>query len=124
MDLAVRSATMAVVVSVTVLVLQAALYGEWIETKWLIEKFPIVVVFSFFGSLIVLSTFELTRLVGSRVLFNVALAGLTSITVSPGTSRFGLIAAEAALAGRTGTCDASESAPSDCTKRRRFIAAS
>ena len=73
MDLAVRSATMAVAVSVTVLILQAALYGEWIETKWLIEKFPIAVAFGFFASLLVLSTFELTRLVGSRVLFNVAL---------------------------------------------------
>jgi adenylate cyclase len=49
------------------------LYGEWIETKWLIEKFPIAVAFGFFASLLVLSTFELTRLVGSRVLFNVAL---------------------------------------------------
>jgi adenylate cyclase len=73
MDLAVRSATMAIVVASAALVLQVALYWEWIETKWLIEKFPIVVAFSFFASLLVMSAFELTRLVGSRVLFNVAL---------------------------------------------------
>ncbi|MCK1639962.1 adenylate/guanylate cyclase domain-containing protein [Bradyrhizobium sp. 157] len=73
MDLAVRSATMAIVVASAALVLQVALYWEWIETKWLIDQFPIVVAFSFFASLVVLSAFELTRLVGSRVLFNVAL---------------------------------------------------
>jgi adenylate cyclase len=73
MDLAVRSATMAIVVASAALVLQVTLYWEWIETKWLIEKFPIAVAFSFFASLLVLSTFELTRLVGSRVLFNIAL---------------------------------------------------
>jgi adenylate cyclase len=72
-DLAVRSATMALAVSVTVLVLQVPLYGEWIETKWLIETFPIAVAFGFFVSLLILSTFELTRLVGSRVLLNIAL---------------------------------------------------
>jgi len=73
MDLAVRSATMAIVVASAALVLQVTLYWEWIETKWLIEKFPIAVAFSFFASLLVLSIFELTRLVGSRVLFNIAL---------------------------------------------------
>jgi adenylate cyclase len=72
-DLAVRSATMAIVVASAALVLQVTLYWEWIETKWLIEKFPIAVAFSFFASLLVLSIFELTRLVGSRVLLNIAL---------------------------------------------------
>ncbi len=73
MELAVRSATMTIVVAVALLGLQVALYGEWIETKWLIENFPSAVVFGFFASLLVLSAYELTRLVGSRVLFNVAL---------------------------------------------------
>jgi adenylate cyclase len=72
-DLAVRSASMAIVVASAALVLQVTLYWEWIEPKWLIEQFPVIVAFSFFASLLVLSTFELTRLVGSRVLFNVAL---------------------------------------------------
>jgi adenylate cyclase len=73
MDLAVRSATMAIVVASAALILQVTLYWEWIEAKWLIEKFPIAVAFSFFASLLVLSIFELTRLIGSRVLFNIAL---------------------------------------------------
>jgi adenylate cyclase len=72
-DLAVRSATMAIVVASAALILQVTLYWEWIETKWLTEKFPIAVAFGFFASLLVLSTYELTRLIGSRVLFNVAL---------------------------------------------------
>jgi class 3 adenylate cyclase len=73
MDLAVRSATMAIVVASAALILQVTLYWEWIETKWLTEKFPIAVAFGFFASLLVLSTYELTRLIGSRVLFNIAL---------------------------------------------------
>jgi len=72
-DLAMRSATMALVVASVALVLQVTLYGEWIETKWLIEQFPVIVAISFFASLLVMSAFELTRLIGSRVLFNVAL---------------------------------------------------
>ena len=73
MDLAVRSATMAVVVACAVLGLQAALYWQRIEAKWLIDAFPRIVAIGFFASLLVGSAFELTRLVGSRVLFNVAL---------------------------------------------------
>ncbi|KRR01569.1 hypothetical protein CQ12_31045 [Bradyrhizobium jicamae] len=72
-DLAVRSAAMAVVVAVTVLTLEPLLYGHRIEAHWLVEKFPTIVAISFFGALLIGSIYELTRLVGSRVLFNVAL---------------------------------------------------
>ncbi|CAN7670341.1 adenylate/guanylate cyclase domain-containing protein [Bradyrhizobium sp. LjRoot220] len=72
-DLALRSATMAIAVAVAILALQVVLYGEWIEAHWLINEFPWVVTLSFFSSLLVVTVFELTRLVGSRVLFNVAL---------------------------------------------------
>ena len=72
-DLAVRSATMAVVVAVTVLVLQVTLYEEWLETKWLIDQFPLILAIGFFAALLAGSVYELIRLVGSRVLFNVAL---------------------------------------------------
>ena len=72
-DLAVRSAAMAVVVAVTVLTLEPLLYGHGIEAHWLVEKFPTIAAISFVGSLLVSAIFELTRLVGSRVLFNVAL---------------------------------------------------
>ena len=40
MDLAVRSATMAVVVASAVLSLEPLLYWHRIETHWLVEKFP------------------------------------------------------------------------------------
>jgi adenylate cyclase len=72
-DLALRSATMAIAVALAILALQVLLYGEWIEAKWLIEEFPWIVAIGFFSSLLVGVIFELTRLVGSRVLFNVAL---------------------------------------------------
>ena len=72
-DLAVRSATIAVVVTSTILILEPLLYGHWIETYWLGEQFPRIVAASFFGTMLVGVVFELTRLVGSRVLFNVAL---------------------------------------------------
>ena len=72
-DLALRSTTMAMAIAVTILVLQVALYGEWIEARWLIEEFPRIVAIGFFPSLLIGIVFELTRLVGSRVLLNVAL---------------------------------------------------
>ena len=73
MDLAVRSATMAVVVASAVLLLEPLLYWHWIESYWLGQQFPKIVAAAFFGALLVGVVFELTRLVGSRVLFNVAL---------------------------------------------------
>jgi class 3 adenylate cyclase len=73
MDLAVRSAAMAVVVALAVLGLEPLLHWHRIEAHWLVEKFPTIVAIAFFGALLVGAIFELTRLVGSRVLFNVAL---------------------------------------------------
>jgi class 3 adenylate cyclase len=73
MDLAVRSAAMALVVASAVLSLEPLLYWHRIETRWLVDTFPRIVVPAFFGTLLVGVVFELTRLVGSRVLFNVAL---------------------------------------------------
>lgn len=72
-DLAVRSATMAVVVALVILSLEALLYWHRIEAKWLFGAFPGIVAIGFFPFLLVFSAFELTRLVGSRVLFNIAL---------------------------------------------------
>jgi len=73
LDLAVRSATMALVIATAVLGLEPLLYWHWIEAGWLVEKFPRIVATGFFASLLVGVVYELTRLVGSRVLFNVAL---------------------------------------------------
>jgi class 3 adenylate cyclase len=72
-DLALRSATMALAIAVAILGLQVVLYGQRIEGHWLIDEFPGLLVASFFASLFVGVVYELTRLVGSRVLFNVAL---------------------------------------------------
>ncbi|WP_108523120.1 adenylate/guanylate cyclase domain-containing protein [Bradyrhizobium algeriense] len=72
-DLAVRSATMAVVVASVIVSLEALLYWHRIEAKWLFGAFPGIVAIGFFASLFVGLAYELTRLVGSRVLFNVAL---------------------------------------------------
>jgi class 3 adenylate cyclase len=73
MDLAVRSAAMAVVVALTILGLEPLLHWHRIEAHWLVDTFPTIVAISFFGALLVGAIFELTRLIGSRVLFNVAL---------------------------------------------------
>jgi class 3 adenylate cyclase len=73
MDLAVRSAAMAVIIASAILFLEPLLYWRWIEIHWLGEQFPKIVAAAFSGSLLVVVVFELTRLVGSRVLFNVAL---------------------------------------------------
>jgi adenylate cyclase len=72
-DLALRSAIMALAVAVTALSLEAVLNGHRIEAHWLIDAFPRIVALSFFATLFVGAAYELTRLVGSRVLFNVAL---------------------------------------------------
>lgn len=72
-DIAVRSASMAVAVAVVALGLQALLYGQRIEGHWLIDTFPRIMAVSFGLSLLIGVGFELTRLVGSRVLVNVAL---------------------------------------------------
>ena len=73
MDLAVRSAAMAVVVALTILGLEPLLHWHRIEAHWLVDTFPKIVAISFFGALLVGTIFELTRLIGSRVLFTVAL---------------------------------------------------
>jgi len=72
-DIAVRSATMALAIAVAIMGLQVVLYSQWLEGHWLIGEFPWVVALSFIVSLLVCAAYELVRLVGSRVLFNVAL---------------------------------------------------
>jgi len=73
LDLAVRCAAVAVVVASTVLVLEPLLYGHRIGGHWLVDEYPKIVGAAFFGALLVGVVYELTRLVGSRVLLNVAL---------------------------------------------------
>ncbi|MDI1261683.1 MAG: adenylate/guanylate cyclase domain-containing protein [bacterium] len=72
-DLAVRSAAMAIVIALSILLLESLLNWHGIEARWLVEKFPRIAAAAFFGALLIGAIFELTRLVGSRVLLNVAL---------------------------------------------------
>jgi class 3 adenylate cyclase len=70
-EIAVQSVVMALVVATVAMGLQVVLYGNRIETAWLITDFPRIVGISFAVSIVVGAVFELTRLIGSRVLFNV-----------------------------------------------------
>jgi class 3 adenylate cyclase len=70
-EIAVQSVVMAIVVAAVVVILEPALYGHRIEGAWLISHFPRIVGLAFAASVVIGALFELTRLIGSRVLFNV-----------------------------------------------------
>ncbi|MBR1219596.1 adenylate/guanylate cyclase domain-containing protein [Bradyrhizobium sp. U87765 SZCCT0131] len=72
-DVAVRAASMAVVVAVLAVVLEALLYGGPIEARWLFVDLPRIVALAFVTSFVIGAVYEVTRLVGSRVLLNVIL---------------------------------------------------
>src|SRR6266852_9599612 len=69
-EIVVQSVVMAIVVATIAVALQAALYGNRIEAAWLIDHFPRIVGLTFLLSVMIGAAFELTRLVGSRVLLN------------------------------------------------------
>src|ERR1700681_2180280 len=71
--LIVQSAVMAIVVATVAVGLQAALYGHRTPATWLIDDFPRIVGVAFVLSVVIGAVFELTWLVGSRVLVNVIL---------------------------------------------------
>jgi adenylate cyclase len=70
-EIVVQSVVMAVVVASVAMLLQVVLYGQLIEPVWLITDFPRIVGVTFAASIVVGAASELTRLIGSRVLFNV-----------------------------------------------------
>ncbi len=70
-EIAVQSVVMAIVVATVAVILEPALYGHRIEGAWLISHFPRIVGVTFAASVVIGALFELTRLIGSRVLFNV-----------------------------------------------------
>ena len=72
-EIAVQAVAMAFVVVIATVVLQAALYGDRIETAWLATDFPRIVGIAFVMSVLVGAVFELTHLIGSKVLLNVIL---------------------------------------------------
>ena len=71
LEIAVQSVVMAIVVATVAVILEPALYGHRIEGAWLISHFPRIVGLTFAASVVIGALFELTRLIGSRVLLNV-----------------------------------------------------
>jgi class 3 adenylate cyclase len=75
-ELLIRSVAMAVVVATVAISLEIILYGygrgygRRIELSWLIDDFPRIVGVSFVLSIVVGIVYELTRLIGIRVLIN------------------------------------------------------
>jgi class 3 adenylate cyclase len=69
-ELIVRSVVMAIVVAVTAIGLQVVLYDHRIEAAWIVRNFPIIVGISFLMSILIGAIYELTRLIGIRVLLN------------------------------------------------------
>ena len=72
-EITVQAVAMAAVVVTATVGLQAALYGDRIETAWLAGDFPRIVGIAFVMSVLVGSIFELTHLIGSKVLLSVIL---------------------------------------------------
>jgi adenylate cyclase len=69
-ELAIKTVMMTAALALAAAALQGVLYGEWLHRHWLVETLPSVVAISFAGSLVFASVFELSRLVGARVLLS------------------------------------------------------
>jgi class 3 adenylate cyclase len=72
-EIVVQSVVMAVVVATVALVLEIVLYDSAVDATWLTHDFPRIVGFAFALSVLIGAIFELTRLIGSRVLLNVVI---------------------------------------------------
>lgn len=72
-EIAVRAVVTAITVAAVIVGLQVVLYGQPLATTWLLAEFPGIVAIAFVSSVIFSAIFELTRLVGGRVLLNVIL---------------------------------------------------
>ena len=75
-ELIIRSVAMAIVVAAVAITLEVILYdygrgyGYRIELFWLVDDFPRIIGISFVGAILIAIVYELTRLIGIRVLFN------------------------------------------------------
>ena len=72
-EVAVRAVAMAITVAAVIVGLQMMLYGEALEATWLLANFPGIFALAFVLSVAFSAVFELTRLIGGRVLLNVIL---------------------------------------------------
>ncbi len=69
-EIAVQVVVMAIVVATVAMGLEVALYNHRIEAAWLAAHLPRIVGIAFALSVVIGAIFELTRLVGSRILLN------------------------------------------------------
>ena len=70
-EIVVQSVAMAIAVATVAIGLEVVLYGHRIEAAWFAAGLPRIVGITFAGFVVIGALFELTRLIGSRVLFNV-----------------------------------------------------
>ena len=68
-----RAVAMAITVAAVIVGLQMVLYGQALEATWLLANFPGIFAMAFVLSVAFSAVFELTRLIGGRVLLNVIL---------------------------------------------------
>jgi adenylate cyclase len=72
-EVGLRAAAMAITVGAFLAGLQPVLYGEPLTATWLSEHFPVIFTVAFVLSVVFNAVFELTRLIGGRVLLAVIL---------------------------------------------------
>jgi class 3 adenylate cyclase len=72
-EILLRAVAMAAAVSTAAAILQMLLYDQRLESTWLVVELPRIVVLAFAISVLFGAVFELTRLIGGRVLLNIIL---------------------------------------------------
>jgi class 3 adenylate cyclase len=72
-EIVLRAVAMAAAVSTAAAILQMLLYDQRLEPIWLVDEVPRIVVLAFAISVLFGAVFELTRLIGGRVLLNIIL---------------------------------------------------
>jgi adenylate cyclase len=72
-EIVLRAVAMAAAVSTAAVLLQMMLYGQRLELAWSVVELPRIVVLAFAISVLFGAVFELTRLIGGRVLLNIIL---------------------------------------------------
>jgi adenylate cyclase len=72
-EMALRATTMTLAVSAATAVLQMVLYDQRLQWAWLTNELPRIVALAFVISVLFGAIFELTRLIGGRVLLNIIL---------------------------------------------------
>ena len=97
-----RSAAMALVVAIVALGLQALLYRSRLEGAWLAADFPRIAGIAFVTSVLAGTAYEVKRLVGGRVLLNVALGRYRRPTRETRVLRFLDLAGSTSLAESMG----------------------